>query len=86
MLCFLHSLEEGCLFCVISSLGFCKLPLQLDIFSYTPQNLLGNCSWHLCSPPEYVLARSLGTFRYSLRILWFVFLLAFEIPSSDESF
>lgn len=58
----------------------------MGIFSYSPQNLLGNRNWHPCSLPEYVLALSLGTFRYSLHTLWSVFLLALEIPSSDELF
>lgn len=52
-----RALKQAVCFVVISSLGFCKLLLQLGIFSYF-QELLGNHSWHPCSLPEYKL---LGT-------------------------
>lgn len=74
-------------FVIISSLGFCKLLLQLGIFSFYFQDLLGSHQLSLvapCSLPEYMLVL-LGTlfmssgscfwwhFRYLLRLLMSLF-------------
>lgn len=75
---FLTALMRAVCFVIIFSLGFCKLLLQLDIFSYNPQNLLGNCNLftaRVCASSltwyfQVLVSHTLVSFYVSFMVSW----------------